>query len=97
MKNRLPRSVHYGACLDSCRLLVIQRSLRTHYARNRVPKVSATDSYNTDALARLSDARATGPRSTVEISPLHSQCQGHSVIIEVGSKPLVREGTCSNT
>jgi len=40
---------------------VIQRSLRTHYARNRVPKVSATDSYNTDAPARLSDVRATGP------------------------------------
>src|SRR6266576_2897373 len=29
--------------------------------------------------------RATGPRSTVEISPLHSQCQGHSVIVDVES------------
>src|SRR5437764_2182124 len=68
-KNRLPRSVHYGACLDSCRLLVIQRSLRTHYARNRAPKVSATDSYNTDAPARLSDegTLARSPRHDIQI------------------------------
>src|SRR5947207_10900405 len=42
------RSVYCGACLDSCRLLVIQRSLRTHYARNRVPKVSRSEEHTSE-------------------------------------------------